>query len=511
VAYIQQCLVVFNGGGIVFGSDCDCDGFIWRCTIALNGYWDGVYMDSGTRAAILDECIVWSPPFGRIQGYVDPTNVTRTLANDADFESPGLLVTDAPGFMGWGSFNNTDNPIHVDASAPPGGDGTEERPFRSIHDAIWSFDFRLAADSPAVSAFGSGPGYPLQPIGYYADEPLAEKSGSLAVSIKVAPGTYIEPEMQLPEGSNVVGERSSRPVLRPAYRSDGDRSRLSVRRGSLDHLAFDGYAAHCSEGEVRDCVFNQAKLGVAGAKVERSRFSGQDAKLWIRGEQSVVRNCLFDRIPSRALDILTDIANPIILNCTFYKCNPAIYVNDSPPSLPPIVVNSIFSGNSPDFDCYISLPVSYSVVPGGYPGEGNIDAAPRFVKPKDADFRLRPGSPCIDAGDNSAPDLPDRDIGGMHRIMYGGKSLTVDMGAYEYYINKLDRGPAIPETTLTWSSLGDKTYCMFYSHDLLNWHVADGNVVSAGGTITSWTDDGSKTGVAPSLVPRRFYRILENP
>jgi len=28
---------------------------------------------------------------------------------------------------------------------------------------------------------------------------------------------------------------------------------------------------------------------------------------------------------------------------------------------------------------------------------------------------------------------------------------------------------------------------------------------------TSWTDDGSKTGVPPSLAPRRFYRILENP
>ncbi len=30
-------------------------------------------------------------------------------------------------------------------------------------------------------------------------------------------------------------------------------------------------------------------------------------------------------------------------------------------------------------------------------------------------------------------------------------------------------------------------------------------------TTTSWTDDGSLTGVPPLLAPRRFYRLLENP
>lgn len=34
---------------------------------------------------------------------------------------------------------------------------------------------------------------------------------------------------------------------------------------------------------------------------------------------------------------------------------------------------------------------------------------------------------------------------------------------------------------------------------------------SVGNRATSWIDDGSKTGVPPSLVPRRFYRIFGNP
>ena len=124
--------------------------------------------------------------------------------------------------------------------------------------------------------------------------------------------------------------------------------------------------------------------------------------------------------------------------------------------------------------------------------------------------RLVPNSPCIDAG-FSDPDLPETDIAGMHRIMFGGKSLTVDMGAYEFYIHDLKPGPEPDQTTFTWSSLAGKTYSIFCSDDLVTWHLADGAVLSAGDTITSWIHDGSLTGAPPSLVPRRFYRILENP
>jgi len=95
--------------------------------------------------------------------------------------------------------------------------------------------------------------------------------------------------------------------------------------------------------------------------------------------------------------------------------------------------------------------------------------------------------------------------------MFGGKSLTVDMGAYEFYINELKPGPTPDQTTFTWSSLADKTYSIFYSDDLLTWHLAIGKFVSFGGTTTCYTDDGSQTGSPPGLVPLRFYRALENP
>jgi hypothetical protein len=154
--------------------------------------------------------------------------------------------------------------------------------------------------------------------------------------------------------------------------------------------------------------------------------------------------------------------------------------------------------------------ITYSCIEGGWPGEGNIDADPMFVDAERGDFRLKKGSPCIDTGDNGAAAVSDTDIAGMRRILYGGKSLTVDMGAYEYYINELEFGPAVDQATLTWSSLPDRSYSIFYSADLLAWHLADGNVPEHKMT-TSWIDDGSLTGVPPSLVPLRFYRVLENP
>ncbi len=72
-------------------------------------------------------------------------------------------------------------------------------------------------------------------------------------------------------------------------------------------------------------------------------------------------------------------------------------------------------------------------------------------------------------------------------------------------------GPAAGETTLAWDSAFDGTYSIYYSDDLLTWHLADANIPSATGQNTAWIDDGSKTGGSPSLARRRFYRLLANP
>jgi hypothetical protein len=69
-------------------------------------------------------------------------------------------------------------------------------------------------------------------------------------------------------------------------------------------------------------------------------------------------------------------------------------------------------------------------VQDGHTGEGNINSDPLFVNASAGDFHLQPGSPCIDAGSNSAPSLPSLDYEGDPRILpvWG----TADMGVDEY-------------------------------------------------------------------------------
>ena len=122
----------------------------------------------------------------------------------------------------------------------------------------------------------------------------------------------------------------------------------------------------------------------------------------------------------------------------------------------------------------------------------------------------RHDSPCIDAGLND-PDLPETDIAGMHRIMFGGKSLAADIGAHEFFYSGVETGPGPHEVTLVWSFVPDKTYSIFYTDDLFTWHTAVAAFPSSGNQTTSWLDDGSLTGIPPSLAPKRFYRLLENP
>jgi hypothetical protein len=132
-------------------------------------------------------------------------------------------------------------------------------------------------------------------------------------------------------------------------------------------------------------------------------------------------------------------SSPTLTNCTFNANVAAPYrgggiYNDY--SAWPILTNCIVwgSGNSPIFPG--GPTINYSDIQGGYPGAGNVDVNPLFANSPTSDLRLQAGSPCIDAGSNSAvPAGITTDAAGNPRIVdYPGvhdPGAIVDMGAYE--------------------------------------------------------------------------------
>ncbi len=88
------------------------------------------------------------------------------------------------------------------------------------------------------------------------------------------------------------------------------------------------------------------------------------------------------------------------------------------------VVNSIFSNNDPDQIVGDDVDITYSLVEGGHPGEGNIEGDPLFVDVEARDFHLQTGSPCIDTGDTTA--APPADFDGNLRVA------EADIGAFEH-------------------------------------------------------------------------------
>ena len=92
-------------------------------------------------------------------------------------------------------------------------------------------------------------------------------------------------------------------------------------------------------------------------------------------------------------------------------------------------VSAVFSHN----DVYSPTGTGYSGPCDTTSNPGNVSADPLFLSASNNDYHLAVSSPAVDAGDNSAPNLPATDFDGNPRIADGNGDGTsvVDLGAFE--------------------------------------------------------------------------------
>jgi hypothetical protein len=175
--------------------------------------------------------------------------------------------------------------------------------------------------------------------------------------------------------------------------------------------------------------------------------------------------------------------------------------------------NCIVWGNRASSDAQLSQcsdPTHCCIQDWGAGGTWNTSSNPRFVSaggwddnntpldPSDdvwveGNYRLKADSPCIDAGDNSGLSPPGVDMDGNIRITLGVKSLTVDMGAYEYNSPPFEVTEVVRKAggavQLFWNSQPSDTYAIWSRVESADggWTLEDTGIPSVG-TLSWWTD-----------------------
>lgn len=188
----------------------------------------------------------------------------------------------------------------------------------------------------------------------------------------------------------------------------------------------------CAKGGGISLV-NQSDATITGNLILRNHAGCGGGIYWLvpsgaRGPL-LVNNTLAENVSPIAAEILAEgfddqaeLVNNIVVAGSGQT---AVQCGNGFPTAPPVFrFNNIFAGGGTAYGGSCTDQTG---------ANGNISAAPLFAQPSAGDFRLKPGSPGIDAGENGAPSLPAVDLDGNGRILNGDAmpGAVVDLGADE--------------------------------------------------------------------------------
>jgi len=202
--------------------------------------------------------------------------------------------------------------------------------------------------------------------------------------------------------------------------------------GNLTSMAGGGVYCDLSSPVIINCTIAENQAGVTGGGIY----------CWYGSSPVITSSTITE---NSAVEAGGGIYCPGQTDLTISNC---ILWNDSP--------EEIWSNSG-------NLVVTYSDIEGGWTGEGNIDADPRFLTPEFSDFHLRFDSPCMNTGSdcgvyedidgNPRPQGAGFDMGS-DEIRFEGPVLQVAPGSFKK-IGILDE--YTEDDTLTISSIGNET------------------------------------------------------
>ena len=277
------------------------------------------------------------------------------------------------------------------------------------------------------------------------DSGETEESVLDGFTIRNGTGTYLEfpPGLAYLFGGGILCYNSSSPTIRNCSITDnsgtggGGVAFLDSSSANINSCTIFNNSAGSSKGRGGGIYCLYSSPTIMGCKIFGNYAEIEGGGLYSYEATPTITNCLI--LENTAGNCCGGIASSeyssvTIVNCTISANNAGGLVDgiscvDS--SL--AITNSIVWGNYLSEISAWECPaaISYSDIKGGWPGEGNIDADPLFLRESDPshigdwDYHFYLASPCVDSGTDAGVYT---DLEGRTRPLRAG----FDMGVYEY-------------------------------------------------------------------------------